>query len=97
MSNKIVPSALKIWLGFLLVFLLLGYEIIPSIALGAVAGFAGGLVATWWVSPGGEPKEAELPAPIRQFGRQLRETPSRLPFRGFFRRTESRYPGPRRR
>ncbi|QQE63602.1 hypothetical protein GFS31_02690 [Leptolyngbya sp. BL0902] len=97
MGNEMGPPTLKIWLLFLLLFLMLGYGPIPSILFGLVAGLAGGVVATWWVSPGGEPKEVELPTPIRQFSRQLRETPSRLPFRGFFRRTESRYPGPRRR
>jgi hypothetical protein len=96
-STRIVPPALKIWLVFLFVFLLLGYDIIPSILFGAVAGFAGGTVATWWTTPGGEPKEVELPEPIRRFSRQLRETPAKLPLKGFFRRTESRYPGPRRR
>jgi hypothetical protein len=97
MGNQMGPSTLKIWLLFLLLFLMLGYGPIPSILFGLVAGVAGGIVATWWVSPGGEPKEVELPAPIRQFSRQLRKTPSRLSLGGLFRRTESRYPGPRRR
>ncbi|MEB3289278.1 MAG: hypothetical protein VKI82_05150 [Leptolyngbya sp.] len=97
MGHQMGPPTLKIWLLFLLLFLVLGYGPIPSILLGLVAGMAGGVVATWWVSPGGEPTPVELPAPIQQFSRQLRQTPSRLSLRGLFRRTESRYPGPRRR
>lgn len=96
MSNRIGPPALKIWLVFLFTFLLLGYDIIPSILFGVVGGLAGGIVSTWWVTPGGEPKEVELPAPIKRIRRQLRQTPARLPLRGFLRRTETRYPGPRR-
>ena len=53
MVDKIVPTALKIWLAFIFIFLLLGYEIIPSIAFGAVAGFAGGTIQAWWTTPGG--------------------------------------------
>lgn len=97
MGNQLRPPTFKIWLLFLLLFLILGYGPLPSAFFGLVAGLAGGIVATWWVTPGGEPKQVELPAPIRQFSRQLRQTPSRLPLRGFFRRTETRYPGPRRR
>jgi hypothetical protein len=96
MSNKIVPPALKIWLIFLFVFLVLGYGIIPSILFGFVAGLAGGTVTTWWQTPGGEPKDVPLPAPIRQFSQQLRETPAWLPFGGFFRRSQRRFPGTRR-
>ncbi|HIK44861.1 MAG TPA: hypothetical protein IGR64_08210 [Leptolyngbyaceae cyanobacterium M65_K2018_010] len=96
MTNKIVPALLKTWLTFLLVFLVLGYDIIPSIGFGAIAGLAGGLVSAWWVTPGGEPREIELPAPIQALGRQLRQTPERLPLGGFFRRGNRRSPSPRR-
>ncbi len=88
MSNKIVPSALKIWLIFLFVFLALGYGIILSIVFGFVGGIAGGTVATWWRTPGGEPKEIAPPAP--------RKTLARLPFGGFFRRSQRRFPSTRR-
>ncbi|NJL47444.1 MAG: hypothetical protein HC929_08060 [Leptolyngbyaceae cyanobacterium SM2_5_2] len=96
MNNKIIPPALKIWLAFLFVFLALGYDIIPSILFGFVAGLAGGTVTAWWQTPGGEPKEIALPAPIQQISRQLRDTPARLPFGGFFRRSQRRFPGTRR-
>ena len=80
MVDKIVPPALKLWLAFIFIFLLIGYDIIPSIAFGAIAGFAGGMIQAWWTTPGGVPTRTELPEPIRQFSRQIRETPSRLPF-----------------
>lgn len=47
-TDKIFPVALKLWLVFLLAFLLLGYEIVPSIIFGAIAGLAGGTVSAWW-------------------------------------------------
>ena len=56
MTDLIVPSALRIWLVFLLIFALLGYSVTASILLGAMGGFAGGVVAAWWHAPGGEPK-----------------------------------------
>lgn len=80
MVDKIVPTALKIWLVFIFIFLLLGYEITPSIAFAAIAGFAGGMIQAWWITPGGVPTRAGLPEPIREFSRHIRETPSRLPF-----------------
>lgn len=55
MTDLIVPAALRIWLGFLLVFVLLGYSVTVSILFGAVGGFAGGLVSAWWYALGGEP------------------------------------------
>jgi hypothetical protein len=92
MVDKIIPPALKIWLGFLFGFLLLGYAILPSILFGAIAGLAGGTIWAWWITPGGEPKEMELPTPLRQFGRQIRKTPERLPFKHLFERnTPKRY------
>jgi hypothetical protein len=97
MVDKIVPPAFKLWLGFLAVFLLLGYGVVPSILLGAIAGFAGGTIAAWWATPGGEPKSTmELPSPIRQFGRSIRATPSRLPFKNLFDRGHQRTPRARR-
>ena len=81
MADKIIPAALRIWLVFLFLFLLLGYEVVPSILLGAIAGFAGGTIHAWWMSPGGEPTTPlELPAPLRQLN------PRRLPLGNFFRR-----------
>lgn len=55
MTDLIVPSALRIWLLFLLLFALLGYSVTASILFGAMGGFAGGLVSAWWHAPGGEP------------------------------------------
>lgn len=81
MADKIIPPALKIWLVFLFIFLLLGYGVVPSILLGAVAGFAGGTINAWWMTPGGEPTTTlELPASLRQLN------PRRLPLGNFFRR-----------
>ncbi|MGD1856178.1 MAG: hypothetical protein ACFB2W_18200 [Leptolyngbyaceae cyanobacterium] len=56
MTDLIVPTALRMWLIFLLIFALLGYSVPASILFGAVGGFAGGVVAAWWYAPGGEPK-----------------------------------------
>ncbi len=55
MTDLIVPAALRIWLVFLLVLILLGYSVTVSILFGAIGGFAGGLVSAWWIMPGGEP------------------------------------------
>lgn len=99
MTDKIFPVALKLWLGFLVTFLLLGYDIAPSIIFGAIAGFAGGTVSAWWQTPGGEPKEAELePTAFDKIGERLRpkRVQSRLPFLKLFTRRDRRYPDSRR-
>ncbi|NMF82202.1 hypothetical protein [Nodosilinea sp. P-1105] len=97
MADKIIPRALKIWLGFLFVFLLLDYGIIPSIGFSAIAGIAGGTIGAWWITPGGEPRNLDLPEPIRRFGRQIRQTPNWLPFRQSIGRNQGqRYSRPRR-
>jgi hypothetical protein len=57
--DKIVPFALRLWLGFLFVFLLLGYAVVPSVIFGAIGGLAGSTVHAWWTTPGGEPKPVE--------------------------------------
>ena len=81
MADKIIPPAFKIWLTFLFLFLLLGYGIVPSILLGALAGLAGGTLRAWWITPGGEPTTTlELPAGLRQLN------PRRLPLGNLFRR-----------
>ena len=59
MTDLIVPAALRIWLVFLLVFILLGYSVTVSIVFGAIGGFAGGLISAWWVMPGGAPIPTE--------------------------------------
>ncbi|HSM83287.1 MAG TPA: hypothetical protein VLS96_16500 [Nodosilinea sp.] len=80
MADKIIPPAFKLWLAFLFVFLLLGYGVVASILLGAVAGFAGGTIVAWWSTPGGVPTTTlELPS-LRQL------SPSQLPLRNLFRR-----------
>ena len=96
MADKIIPTALRIWLAFLLVLLLLGYSILTSIVFGAIGGFAGGMISAWWKTPGGEPTSAAIPEPIRRFGQQIKETPSRLPFIRLFNRRDRRYSRPRR-
>ena len=99
MTDKIFPVALKLWLGFLLTFLLLGYDIAPSIIFGAIAGFAGGTVAAWWQTPGGEPTEAELePTALDKLGEKLRpgQVRHRLPFLKLFTRRDNRYSNSRR-
>ncbi|WOD41965.1 hypothetical protein [Nodosilinea sp. E11] len=92
MADKIIPPALKIWLAFLFLFLLLDYGIVPSILLGALAGFAGGTIRAWWTTPGGEPTTTlELPASLRQLN------PRRLPLGNLLgRRSTQRLPRARR-
>ncbi|MFM7470721.1 MAG: hypothetical protein ACKO5P_04340 [Nodosilinea sp.] len=92
MINRIIPSALKLWLVFLFVYLALGYSIIASIFFGVVAGLAGGTLMAWWITPGGEPQKPDVPQPLRQLGRQLRQTPSRFSLPDFFKKTDRRYP-----
>jgi hypothetical protein len=90
MIDKIIPPAFKLWLVFLFTFLLLGYDVVPSILLGVVAGFAGGTVIAWWHTPGGEPTTTlELPASLKQFD------PTQLPLGRFFRRGSNRQRTPR--
>ncbi|MEM6255691.1 MAG: hypothetical protein AAF821_22485 [Cyanobacteria bacterium P01_D01_bin.156] len=67
MTDLIVPSALRIWLVFLLVFILLGYPVTVSILFGAIGGFAGGLVTAWWNALGGEPTPKETQSSSRFF------------------------------
>ena len=55
MTDLIVPAALRIWLVFLLIFVVLGYSVTASILFGAIGGFAGGLVSAWWNALGGDP------------------------------------------
>lgn len=54
MTDLIVPAALRIWLVFLLVFVLLGYSVTVSILFGAIGGFSGGVVSAWWNALGGD-------------------------------------------
>jgi pilus assembly protein TadC len=77
--DKIIPTALRIWLGFLFLFLLLGFPIVSSILFGAIAGFSGGMISAWWKTLGGEPVPSALPEPIRRIGQQLRENQPRIP------------------
>jgi hypothetical protein len=81
-ADKIIPPALKLWLAFLFVFLLLDYGIVPSILLGALAGLAGGTIQAWWITPGGEPtRSLEIPATLRQLSKR------QLPLKNLFRRS----------
>ena len=57
--SKGFASGIQIWLIFLLVFYLLGYQAPLSIVLGAIAGISAGFILGWWeVKPGQTPKEA---------------------------------------
>ncbi|MBD0337309.1 MAG: hypothetical protein ICV62_17625 [Cyanobacteria bacterium Co-bin13] len=96
MIDKIVPTALRLWLTFLLLLLLLGYSILSSILFGAIAGLAGGIVSAWWRTLGGEPTAPVLPEPIRRFGRQIRENQPRLPLIRSLARQERRITRPKR-
>jgi hypothetical protein len=43
-----VNTGTKLFILFMIVFLLLNYTIFLSICLGAIAGLAGGFIAAWW-------------------------------------------------
>ncbi|MGD1862553.1 MAG: hypothetical protein ACFB12_04385 [Leptolyngbyaceae cyanobacterium] len=99
MTDKIFPVALRLWLFFLLTFLVLGYEIGPSIIFGAIAGFAGGTLAAWWQTPGGKPKAVDAgPNALGKLGERFkpRQVQNRLPFLKLFTRRDRRHPGSRR-
>ena len=60
MADLIIPAALRLWLFFLVIFVVLDYSATFSIVFGASAGLSGGIVSAWWqiigVSPSEEPK-----------------------------------------
>jgi hypothetical protein len=92
--DKIVPVALRLWLIFLFVFLLLGYAVVPSVVFGAIGGLAGGTVSAWWQTPGGEPKPKKetKPSPIEQLSTRIKpgELKGKLPFLKIFSRRDKR-------
>lgn len=95
MPDKIVPVALRLWLGFLFVFLLLGYAVVPSVIFGAIGGLAGGTVNAWWTTPGGQPKPVEsAPAtnPLDKLGERIKPQrwQARIPFMRLFTRRDKR-------
>lgn len=49
MNNSGFESGLKYWLIFLLAFVLAGYAVRPSIVWSAIAGIAGGYIASAWL------------------------------------------------
>ncbi|CAN5770173.1 hypothetical protein BH23CYA1_BH23CYA1_09340 [soil metagenome] len=55
-ADLIIPAALRLWLVFLLVFVLLRYPVPFSILFGAIGGFAGGLLSAWSQVKGGAPQ-----------------------------------------
>lgn len=57
MADLIIPAALRIWLLFLVIFVLLDYPVPFSILFGAIGGISGGLVTAWWQIKGGTPKD----------------------------------------
>lgn len=97
-TDKIVPIALRLWLVFLFAFLLLGYNVVPSILFGAIGGFAGGMVSAWWQTPGGVPEADQEPFALQKLGKQLspQQVSRRLPFLKFWSRGDRRFPGSRR-
>lgn len=97
MTDKIVPLALRFWLMFLLLFLVLGYSVLTCIIFGAVGGFAASTASVWWRAKGGEPVTGLIPDPIRQFGRQIQQqAPRRIPWGRLVGRRDRRYSSHRR-
>jgi hypothetical protein len=70
---KGVSTGLQLWLLFLLGLFLLGYSAGASIGLGAIAGFAGGVIANWFQSKDEPSKEAEKAAADADADRQVPE------------------------
>ena len=56
MADLIIPAVIRWWLGFLLFFILLGYDVPFSICFSAIGGLAGGVVMGWWQAKGGIPE-----------------------------------------
>jgi len=54
-TDLIIPAAIRTWLVFLLVFILLDYSTGVSMLFGAIGGIAGGVVTAWWQIKGGAP------------------------------------------
>ena len=55
MTDLIIPAAIRTWLVFLLVFILLDYSTGVSMLFGAIGGVAGGVITAWWQIKGGAP------------------------------------------
>lgn len=102
MTDKIVPVALRLWLFFLFAFLLVGYEVVPSVVFGAIAGLAGGAVNAWWSTPGGEPTEVssgtfdKLGERFQVSSQRFDRLKKRFPILGLFGRRDQRYSRSRR-
>lgn len=79
MTDKIVPAALKLWLVFLLVLIVLGYSVVTSILFGAIGGFAGGMVTAWWKTKGGEPRTPQIAQRVDKMKQRIRKTGERIP------------------
>ncbi|HIK27210.1 MAG: hypothetical protein N3E45_06580 [Oscillatoriaceae bacterium SKW80] len=58
-----IATILKLWFLFTVGFLLLGYTILLSISLGAIASLAGGLILAWWQKEEPDNTLEELPKP----------------------------------
>ncbi|NEO27268.1 MAG: hypothetical protein F6K03_10310 [Kamptonema sp. SIO4C4] len=54
-----VSIGLGLWLFFLLAFVMLGYPILMSIFLGALAGLSGGWIVAWWKDDTPPPKPSK--------------------------------------
>lgn len=108
MASDGFAAGLKYWLVFLLGFYLLGYSAIASIGLGALAGFAGGLVVAYWRSKERPPapvveqmlSEEDVKRSWRRTRRsQASEAEKNRPKRGlfgFFRQRRKHFAKPRR-
>ncbi len=66
MADLIIPATLRIWLVFLLVFVLLGYQVPFSIVFGGISGLAGGIATAWWQVKGGAPSDPQDRPPVDQ-------------------------------
>ena len=66
MADLIIPATLRIWLIFLLVFVLLRYPVPFSIVFGGIAGLAGGIATAWWQVKGGAPTDPKDRPPVDQ-------------------------------
>ena len=59
MADLIIPAAIRTWLVFLLIFIVLGYSTSFSLLFGAIGGLAGGVVTGWWQIKGGAPESSD--------------------------------------
>ncbi len=64
--SKGIATGLKIWLYFLIAFLLMRYPIRLSILMSFLAGIAGGLINEWWQTEDPDAEEDSEVAPQKK-------------------------------